>query len=55
MRQRPYFVPFAEAGLALTGVDVSRAALEQLAVRCPGAELVRGDLDALPDGRRFGS
>ena len=48
------FLPLAEAGLALTGVDVSRAALDQLAERCPAAELVHGDLDALAAERRFG-
>ncbi len=41
------FVPLVEAGLDLVGLDVSAAALAQLAQRLPGAQLVHGDLSAV--------
>jgi SAM-dependent methyltransferase len=43
------YVPLARAGLELTGLDISAAALEQLAARAPeyAGRLVHGDLTAV--------
>jgi SAM-dependent methyltransferase len=50
------FVPLADAGLALEGLDVSGEALRQLAARCPASagRLVHGDLRDLQPGTPFG-
>jgi hypothetical protein len=47
------YLPLVQAGLDLVGLDVSAAALAQLAERMPGrrARLIHGDLNALPEGR----
>jgi SAM-dependent methyltransferase len=44
------YLPLVAAGLDLTGLDVSAAAIEQLAAQAPDrrGRLVRGDLGALP-------
>jgi SAM-dependent methyltransferase len=42
------YLPLVGRGLDLVGLDVSGVALEQLAERAPGSELVHGTLDALP-------
>jgi hypothetical protein len=44
------YLPLVEAGLGLTGLDISAAAISQLAARVPGRRdrLICGDLDALP-------
>jgi SAM-dependent methyltransferase len=44
------YLPLVEAGLDLTGLDISAAAIAQLAARVPGRRdrLICGDLDALP-------
>jgi SAM-dependent methyltransferase len=49
------YIPLAEAGLDLTGLDISATAISQLAARFPGSRdrLVAGDLSALPAGQRF--
>lgn len=49
------YLPLGAAGLDLLGLDVSAAALEQLAERAPErrGQLIHGDLSALPDRRRF--
>ncbi len=47
------FVPLLEAGLDLVGLDISRAAIDALQVRVPGAELIHGDLSALPADDSF--
>jgi SAM-dependent methyltransferase len=46
------YLPLVQAGLDLFGLDVSAAALAQLAERMPErrARLIRGDLSALPEG-----
>ena len=46
------FVPLAEAGLDLVGVDISADAIAQLGARLPGANLVHGDVSAVEG--RFG-
>lgn len=50
------YVPLVGAGLDLVGLDISRAAIEQLSRRMPErrSRLVRGDLSALPHGSAFG-
>jgi SAM-dependent methyltransferase len=47
------YLPLVAAGLDLVGLDVSGVALEQLAERAPGSELVHGTLDALPQEAVF--
>lgn len=49
------YIPLTEAGLDLTGLDISGTAISQLAGRLPGRRdrLVTGDLSALPPGQRF--
>lgn len=49
------YIPLTEAGLDLTGLDISATAIGQLAARLPGRRkhLVAGDLSALAKGRRF--
>jgi SAM-dependent methyltransferase len=49
------YIPLTEAGLDLTGLDISATAIGQLAGRLPGRRdrLVNGDLSALPPGQRF--
>lgn len=49
------YIPLSEAGLDLTGLDISATAISQLAARLPGlrGRLVTGDLSALPEGQRF--
>jgi len=49
------YLPLVAGGLDLTGLDVSSAAIDQLAARAPGRRdrLVRGDLAALPDGEVY--
>jgi len=49
------YLPLVAGGLDLTGLDVSSAAIDQLAARAPGRRdrLVRGDLSALPDGATY--
>ena len=49
------YIPLAEAGLDLTGLDISATAIGQLAARLPERRdrLVAGDLSALPAGQRF--
>lgn len=49
------YIPLTEAGLDLTGLDISATAITQLAGRLPGRRdrLVTGDLSALPAGQRF--
>jgi SAM-dependent methyltransferase len=49
------FVPLVEGGLDLIGLDVSAAALEQLAEHLPSraSDLLRGDLEALPPKAMF--
>jgi predicted TPR repeat methyltransferase len=51
------YVPLTEAGLDLTGLDISATAIAQLATRLPERRdrLVTGDLSALPAGQRFPS
>jgi SAM-dependent methyltransferase len=46
------YLPLAAAGLDLTGLDISTAAIAQLAARAPGRRdrLICGDLTALPPG-----
>jgi SAM-dependent methyltransferase len=44
------YLPLVAGGLDLTGLDVSRTALDQLAARLPGARLHHGDLATLPPG-----
>jgi Methyltransferase domain len=52
---RRNYIPLTEAGLDLTGLDISATAISQLAGRLPGRRdrLVTGDLSALPPGQRF--
>lgn len=47
------YIPLVEAGLDLIGLDVSGAAIEQLAQRLPDRcdRLVHGDLSALPEDK----
>ena len=49
------FIPLIEAGLDLTGLDISATAIAQLAARLPERRdrLVTGDLSALAPGQRF--
>lgn len=49
------YIPLAEAGLDLTGLDISATAIGQLAAKIPDRHnrLVTGDLSALPAGQRF--
>ena len=49
------YIPLTEAGLDLTGLDISATAIAQLARRLPGRgdRLVTGDLSGLPGGQRF--
>jgi SAM-dependent methyltransferase len=49
------YLPLVAGGLDLTGLDVSSAAIAQLAARAPWRRdrLVRGDLAALPDGAAY--
>lgn len=49
------YLPLAQAGLDLTGLDISRQALQQLAERAPEhrERLVHGDLTALPADDTF--
>ncbi|HEY3504209.1 MAG TPA: class I SAM-dependent methyltransferase [Actinocatenispora sp.] len=44
------YLPLVAGGLDLTGLDISRTALDQLAERRPGARLHHGDLATLPPG-----
>jgi hypothetical protein len=46
------YLPLVAGGLDLTGLDISAAAIAQLAGRVPGRRdrLIRGDLTALPPG-----
>ncbi len=50
------YVPLVEAGLDLVGLDVSRAAIEQLSRRMPerSSRLIHGDLSALDPASTFG-
>lgn len=50
------FVPLVDAGLDLVGIDISRAAIDQLSARLPGrtSRLIHGSLSALPQGSTFG-
>jgi SAM-dependent methyltransferase len=49
------YIPLTEAGLDLTGLDISATAISQLAAQLPQRRdrLVTGDLSALPLGKRF--
>lgn len=49
------YIPLTEAGLDLTGLDISATAISQLAERLPERRdrLVTGDLSALPPARQF--
>jgi predicted TPR repeat methyltransferase len=49
------FIPMSDAGLELTGLDISTVAIDQLKERAPryANRLVVGDLSALPDDVRF--
>ena len=47
------YLPLVAGGLELVGLDISSVALEQLADRAPGRELVHGTLDALPPRATF--
>jgi SAM-dependent methyltransferase len=49
------YIPLSDAGLDLTGVDVSSVAIEQLARRAPRyrTRLLVGGVDRLPAGARF--
>jgi SAM-dependent methyltransferase len=49
------YIPLTEAGLDLTGLDISATAIAQLAERLPERRdrLVTGDLSALPAARQF--
>jgi Methyltransferase domain len=49
------YLPLVEGGLDLVGVDVSAAALAQLAKRAPGRRqrLIHGDLSALPTSASY--
>jgi SAM-dependent methyltransferase len=49
------YLPLVAAGLDLTGLDISRTAIAQLADRAPDRRdrLIHGDLSALPDGETF--
>ncbi|MGD0256740.1 MAG: class I SAM-dependent methyltransferase [Thermoplasmata archaeon] len=49
------FIPLSDAGLDLTGLDVSSVAIEQLARRAPQyrGRLLVGEVDGLPAGTRF--
>jgi SAM-dependent methyltransferase len=51
------YIPLVNAGLDLVGVDVSGAAIRQLAKRRPdkAPRLIHGDITALPEGARFGT
>ena len=49
------YVPLVAGGLDLTGLDISAAAIAQLAARAPErrARLIHGDLRALPDDATY--
>jgi hypothetical protein len=49
------YLPLVQSGLDLVGLDVSAAALAQLAERAPGrrARLIHGELSALPAGATY--
>src|SRR5260370_23303067 len=49
------YIPLTEAGLDLTGLDISATAISQLAARLPRRRnrLATGDLPAPPPGPRF--
>ncbi len=49
------YLPLREAGLDLVGLDISRAAIDQLAARMPACHdrLIPGDLAALPAGHTW--
>ncbi len=49
------YLPLVAAGLDLTGLDISAAALDQLAARAPWRRdrLIHGDLRALPAGTAY--
>jgi SAM-dependent methyltransferase len=49
------YLPLVAGGLDLTGLDISPAAIAQLAARAPGRRdrLFCGDLDALPAAARY--
>lgn len=51
------YVPLIDAGLDLLGVDVSGAAIRQLAQRRPdrARRLIHGDIAVLPEGSSFGT
>lgn len=50
------YVPLVEGGLDLIGLDVSAAAIRQVAARIPerAPRLIHGDLTALPAGATYG-
>ena len=49
------FLPLVSGGLDLTGLDISAAAIRQLAERAPAwrHRLIHGDLTVLPDGAAY--
>lgn len=49
------YLPLVAAGLDLTGLDISAAAIDQLAARTPQRrhQLIHGDLTTLPAGARY--
>lgn len=49
------YIPLVQGGLELTGVDVSRSAIEELAGRMPerADRVIHGDITALSMGARF--
>lgn len=49
------FLPMSQAGLVLTGLDISGTALEHLAVQRPeyAGRLIHGDLTAVPPGETY--
>lgn len=51
------YVPLVEGGLDLIGLDVSEAAIRELAARVPdrAPRLIHGDIAALPPGARYGT
>jgi 2-polyprenyl-3-methyl-5-hydroxy-6-metoxy-1,4-benzoquinol methylase len=51
------YIPLVEAGLDLVGLDVSAAAISQLAKLRPerASRLIHGDLGSLPTGSQFGT
>jgi len=54
---RNYVTLVQQHGIDLVGLDISRAAIEQLRNRMPerAGRLVHGDINALPPGTRFGT